>query len=156
MVSVRLKNPRVREFIADARVAHLATADSRGIPHVIPLCFWSDGRRIYFAIDNKPKRGNAGTIKRMRNIAENPRVAVVIDHYDEDWSKLAYALIHGRARIVTDASKYSLAIRWLRAKYPQYRAMRLLRATNPIVEIEIERVHIWGARFQTAGRGAKR
>ncbi|MGH7815535.1 MAG: TIGR03668 family PPOX class F420-dependent oxidoreductase [Candidatus Binataceae bacterium] len=151
-----LKDSRVREFVAAARVAHLATADSRGAPHNVPLCFWFGGARIYFAIDNKPKRGPATAIKRMRNIAENPRVAVVIDRYEDDWTKLAYVLIHGRARIVDDAKEYALAMRHLRAKYPQYRAMRLVRAKNPIVRIEIERVHAWGARFQTFPRGAKR
>ena len=87
-----LGDQHVREFLAAARLAHLATADAEGAPHNVPLCYWFDGERIYFAIDEKPKRQTGLALKRMRNIAANPRVAVVIDHYEEDWSQLAYAV----------------------------------------------------------------
>src|ERR1700684_1666888 len=71
--------PAVWEFVAGARVAHLATADGGGAPHNVPFCYWFDGERLYFAIDEKPKRQKGLGLKRMRNIAENPRVSVVID-----------------------------------------------------------------------------
>jgi PPOX class probable F420-dependent enzyme len=144
----RLKEPAVREFIESQRIAHLATASSAGAPHNIPLCFWFDGARFYFVIDEKPKRVSGTGIKRMRNIAENPRVALVIDHYEENWQQLAYVLIHGIARIVDDADEYARAIQQLRHKYSQYRAMTLTQDKNPLVRIEPERVHAWGNRFQ--------
>ena len=143
-----LGDPHVREFVAAARLAHLATADADGAPHNVPLCYWFDGERIYFAIDEKPKRQTGLALKRMRNIAENPRVAVVIDHYEEDWSQLAYVLIRGHARVVEDPEEYLVAMRHLRDKYLQYRGMSMTPEKNPIVKIEPESVHAWGARFK--------
>jgi len=145
-----LSDPRVRQFVAGARVAHLATADAAGAPHVVPLCYWFDGERIYFAIDEKPKRNTGKALKRMRNIAENPRVAVVIDHYEEDWAQLGYVLIRGHARVVDDPEEYILALRHLREKYLQYRGMVLTPEKNPIVKIDPDRVHAWGERFKPA------
>jgi coenzyme F420-0:L-glutamate ligase / coenzyme F420-1:gamma-L-glutamate ligase len=139
--------PHVREFVTAARLAHLATADADGAPHNVPLCYWFDGERIYFAIDEKPKRHKGLALKRMRNISENPRVAVVIDHYEEDWSQLAYVLIRGNAQVVDDPEEYLVAMRHLRDKYVQYRGMSLTPEKNPIVKIEPESVHVWGARF---------
>ncbi|MGH7949736.1 MAG: TIGR03668 family PPOX class F420-dependent oxidoreductase, partial [Candidatus Binataceae bacterium] len=131
-----LREVRVREFIAAARVARLATADRAGAPHAVPLCFWFDGARVYFVIDEKPKRRTGTRIKRMRNIAENPRVAVILDHYEEDWGGLAYVLLQGTARVVEDSKEYLAALRGLRDKYAQYRAMALSPDRNPIVRID--------------------
>ncbi len=144
----RLKEPAVRGFIEAARIAHLATVSGAGEPHNVPLCFWFDGARFYFVIDEKPKRKRGTAIKRMKNIAENSRVALVIDHYDEDWSRLAYVLVHGDARIVEDDAEYALAIQHLRHKYAQYHAMDLTQDKNPAIRIEPQRVHAWGARFK--------
>jgi PPOX class probable F420-dependent enzyme len=143
-----LRDLHVLEFIANARVGRLATADGSGAPHNVPICYWFDGERIYFAIDEKPKRQIGTRIKRMRNIAENPRVALLIDHYEADWSQLAYVLIHGAARVVEDPKEYMAALRGLRDKYLQYRRMTLSPERNPIVKIEPHRVHPWGARFK--------
>src|SRR5260370_4797212 len=112
-----LADQHVREFLAAARLAHLATADAAGAPHNVPLCYWFDGERISFAIDEKPKRQTGLGPKRMLNIAENPRVAVVIDHYEEDWSQLAYVMIRGHARVVEDPEEYIVPLRHLRATY---------------------------------------
>jgi PPOX class probable F420-dependent enzyme len=143
-----LEDLPVRKFLRLARVAHLATADVGGSPHNIPLCFWFDDEaRFYFIVDEKPKRVSGKGIKRMRNIAENPHVALLIDEYEEDWSSLAYVLVHGDASIVEDSDEYLLALRNLRDKYPQYRAMALNPDKNPIVRIEARRVHAWGKRF---------
>ncbi|MGO9603424.1 MAG: TIGR03668 family PPOX class F420-dependent oxidoreductase [Candidatus Binataceae bacterium] len=143
----RLSEPRVREFLLAARVARLATADGSAAPHVVPLCFWFDGIRLYFAIDEKPKRGRGTALKRMQNIAANPQVAVVIDHYEEDWAQLAFVMIRGTASIVDDNEEYMLVLRNLRDKYRQYRAMALNPEGNPIVRINPERLNVWGARF---------
>jgi len=145
--TVALNDPRVREFVSVARVGRLGTATLEGEPHNVPLCFWFDGVNFYFAIDEKPKRKTGLELKRMRNIASNPRVALIIDHFEEDWASLAYVLVSGRARVVEDPEEYMLALRNLRDKYPQYRAMALNPESNPLVRIEPERVHVWGARF---------
>jgi PPOX class probable F420-dependent enzyme len=143
-----LEEPRIHEFLKLARVAHLATADAGGSPHNVPLCFWFDGVRFYFIVDEKPKRVPGTGIKRMRNIAENPRIAIVVDHYEEDWSSLAYVLVRGEALVVEDSDEYLLALRNLRDKYPQYRAMALSPDKNPIVRIDSRHVHVWGRRFK--------
>ena len=88
------------ELLNQSPVGHLATADKAGRPHVIPFCFACDGRNIYSALDAKPKSGNLRGLRRVRNILENPRVSVVIDHYEADWSKLWYLLVQGHARVV--------------------------------------------------------
>ena len=144
-----LAEARVREFVAAARVARLATASGSGSPHTVPICFWFDESRFYFAIDEKPKARRGTQLKRMRNIAENARVALLIDHYEEDWKELAYVLVHGVAQIVEDPKEYMLALRNLRDKYVQYRTMPLAPDRNPIVRIEPQRAHVWGARFGT-------
>jgi PPOX class probable F420-dependent enzyme len=144
-----LNDERVSEFLKLARIAHLATADSGGLPHNVPLCFWYDeAGHFYFIIDEKPKRMSGTGLKRMRNLAENPRVALIVDHYEEEWSYLAYVLAHGRGHIVHDAIEYMLALRNLRDKYPQYRTMALGFDKNPMVRIDVERVHLWGERFK--------
>jgi PPOX class probable F420-dependent enzyme len=140
----------VRDFLTYERIGHLATADAAGVPHNVPLCFWFDGARFYFAIDGKPKRGPAMALGRMRNIAANPNVALVVDHYEEHWGNLAYVLIRGHAGVVEDREEYLLALRSLRDKYPQYRAMALSMENNPVVRIVPARVHIWGERFKLA------
>ncbi len=145
-----LNDSSVLNFISGARVARLATADQAGQPHNVPLCYWFDGARIYFVIDEKPKRRTGTQIKRMRNIAENPRVALVIDCYEEDWAHLAYVLIRGHARVVDDQNEYMLALRNLRDKYSQYRGMALAPEKNLIVKIDPEHVHAWGQRFNLA------
>jgi PPOX class probable F420-dependent enzyme len=148
--------PAVRDFLALERVGHLATADVAGVPHNVPLCFWFDGARFYFAIDEKPKRARALALVRMRNIAANPNVALVVDHYEEHWANLAYVLVRGLAAVVEDREEYLLALRSLRDKYPQYRAMALSIESNPVVRIDATRVHVWGERFQPPASGAAR
>jgi PPOX class probable F420-dependent enzyme len=142
------EDPRIRNLLLRGRSAHTTTAASTASPHNLPFCLWfDDATRFYFIVDEKPKRVPSKGIKRIRNIAENPRVAIVIDHYEEDWSSLAYVLVHGDAAIVDDPDEYLLALRKLRDKYPQYRAMVLSPEKNPIVRIEARRVHAWGKRF---------
>ena len=143
-----LNDARVREFLRITRIGRLATSDRAGTPHAIPLCFWFDEERhFYFVIDQKPKRLTARGLKRMRNIAENPQVALLIDHYEEHWDALAYVLVHGEAAQVEDPGEYMLALRNLRDKYIQYRTMTLAFESNPMVRIDAHRVHAWGERF---------
>src|ERR1700740_1135929 len=125
-----------------SRVAHLATAARDGTPHVVPLCYARDGDAIYFIVDEKPKQAGK-RLKRMRNIAENPAVALVVDVYDEDWDRLEYLLVQGRATTVADAAEFAHVLGLLRARYPQYRGMRLDLGRNELVRITPVKVHHW-------------
>jgi PPOX class probable F420-dependent enzyme len=132
-----------RRFLERARVAHLATADAAGAPQVVPICFALVGERLYVSIDEKPKHAAPMRLRRVRNIAENPQVAVVADVYDDDdWTRLGFVLVRGRARILTDGDEHRLAIDSLRERYAQYRAMAL--EERPVIAIDIERVTSWG------------
>lgn len=129
-------------LIRSARVAHLGTADKHGQPHVIPICFVFDGKHFYSPIDEKPKRAAPSNLKRLKNIAANPNVALVIDYYDEDWRKLAYVLIFGRARVINRGIAHRQAVRLLRRKYPQYRRMAIDQ--RPLIVITTLRITAWG------------
>src|SRR5438105_7336995 len=88
-------------WLGAARVARLATADAAGVPHVVPVCFALDAGagRIYIALDSKPKRVPGRALRRVRNIEANPHVALLCDEYAEDWSRLAYCLVHAEAAL---------------------------------------------------------
>jgi PPOX class probable F420-dependent enzyme len=129
-------------LIRSARVAHLATADNSGQPHVIPICFVYDGKNFYSPIDEKPKRAAPQKLKRLRNIAENSNVALVIDRYNEDWRQLAYILIFGRARILRRGKIHQQAVKSLRRKYRQYRTMAIHE--RPMISITPKQVVVWG------------
>jgi PPOX class probable F420-dependent enzyme len=117
-----------RRFLAQQRIAHLATADKRAVPHVVPVCFAIHDRTLYITIDEKPKARSGTPLKRLRNIAENAAVAVVVDHYDEDWTRLG--------------TEHETAQALLRERYPQLRAMQL--AGLPVIAVRIERTTSWG------------
>ena len=89
-------------FLAARRVGRLATADARGNPHVVPVCFAIAGASLYVTIDEKPKRAAARPLKRLRNILDNASVAFVADRYDEDWRLLGWVMLRGRAEILAD------------------------------------------------------
>jgi PPOX class probable F420-dependent enzyme len=131
-----------RGFLDRARVARLATADARGAPHLVPVCFVVEDRSLYITVDEKPKRTDI-PLKRIRNIQENPAVAVTVDRWDEDWSRLAWLMLRGRAEILADGAEHARAQALLRAKYPQYRSMAI--ETLPVIALRIERVLGWGA-----------
>jgi PPOX class probable F420-dependent enzyme len=134
----------VGEFINAHRVARLATADEVGRPTVIPICYVFDGTSFYSAIDQKPKRVVPEELRRIRNIRANPNVALVIDDYSENWSELAYVLVHGVAEILEpneSMSERATAISALRLKYDQYRSMPI--EGNPVIKIVPNRVQLW-------------
>jgi PPOX class probable F420-dependent enzyme len=130
-------------------LAHLATADATAAPHVVPVCFAVHGEQLYIALDEKAKQvTDLLRLRRVRNIVENPRVAVVADVFDErDWSRLGFVLVRGRARVLSaDAGSMQeergRALVALRAKYEQYRGMAL--EERPLIAIHVERVTRWG------------
>jgi PPOX class probable F420-dependent enzyme len=134
-----------RRVLERQRLAHLATVDANGAPHVVPVCFALVGETVYVSIDEKPKKSNdPRRLQRLRNIAANPRVAIVADVYDDaDWSRLGFVLLRGVARMVEPtAAEHAEALRQLRAKYPQYRAMAL--DDRPLIAAEITSVTTWG------------
>ena len=130
-------------LIRSARVAHLATADKTGQPHVIPICFVFDDNYFYSPIDEKPKRAAPLKLKRVKNIQENAQVSLVIDHYDEDWRKLSYFLVIGKARLLLRGAKHRKAVSLLRRKYLQYRFMAIDQ--RPLIVIRPTRMTSWGA-----------
>src|ERR1700739_1743667 len=89
-----------RRFLSAQRVGHLATADGSAIPHVVPVCFTISQGTLYITIDEQPKRVSGAALKRVRNIERNPMVAIVVDRYDEDWTRLGWVMLQGRAEIL--------------------------------------------------------
>jgi PPOX class probable F420-dependent enzyme len=120
-----------------ARVARLATVSSDGRPHVVPICFAIDGDTLYSAIDSKPK--STRRLRRLANIEANPAVEILIDHWDEDWSRLWWVRLSGRARIVEQEAR---GLELLQAKYPQYLADQ---PAGPFIVVSVESRREWAA-----------
>jgi PPOX class probable F420-dependent enzyme len=128
-------------FLTSRRIGHLATADARAAPHLVPVCFVVIEGALYITIDQKPK-DDPRALKRLRNIIENPVAAFVADRWDEDWTRLGWVMLRGRAEILGDGAEHDRAQALLRSRYPQYRTMEL--ADLPVIAMRIERVTSWG------------
>ena len=128
-------------FLASCRVGHLATADARAAPHLVPVCFVVSEGVLYITIDQKPK-GDVRALKRLRNIIENPVAAFVADRWDEDWTRLGWVMLRGVAEILAAGAEHDRAQALLRARYHQYQGMEL--DGLPVIAIRIERVTSWG------------
>jgi PPOX class probable F420-dependent enzyme len=131
-----------RDLLANARVAHLATADQYARPHAVPIVFvWREGV-LYTPLDRKPKREDDWhALRRVRTIDTNGRVAIVVDRYDEDWSRLAWVMLEGIATILETGEERDAAAALLTAKYAQYETLSL--EGRPIVRVELERASEW-------------
>lgn len=128
-------------LFATARVARLATVDATGAPHLVPMVFALVGDVIYSAVDAKPKRHTA--LRRLANIAAEPRVAVLADHYDDDWTTLWWVRADGVARILEPSDgEAARAVAALADRYPQYRAAP---PPGPVVAIDVRRWSAWSA-----------
>lgn len=134
----------VLAFLERRRVAHLATASVNGQPYVVPVCFAVLDQTIYSAIDEKPKRGEPYSLRRVRNVLANPQASVVADVYDDaDWTRLGFVLVSGRARLIEPgADEHARAVTRLRQRYLQYRQMALDQ--RPVLALDVERVTTWG------------
>ena len=121
-------------------VARLATIGIDGRPHVVPITFGLEDQTLYFAVDFKPKRTTR--LKRLANIASNPAVSVLIDHYESNWARLWWVRLDGSARIVTEPGEVERALNLLAGRYEQYRRTR---PAGPVVAITIERMTGWSA-----------
>ncbi len=129
-------------MLASARIARLATAGLDQQPLVVPLCFVFDGGSLVTAVDLKPKKTRE--LRRVRNIRQNPRVSLVVDRYDEDWTKLAWVIVEGHAAVASgDARRRALDA--LVAKYSQYAAMDLLDTAGDVLAITPTRILAWRA-----------
>ena len=127
-----------RARFAEARVAHLATVDAVGAPHIVPITFALDGNTIVTAADAKPKRGKP--LRRFANVAANARVSVLVDAYDEDWTRLWWARADGDAAVLDGGAALDHALALLRARYAQYADLEL---TGPSLRISVDRWSGW-------------
>ncbi len=137
-----MNDREMRERLAGARVARLATVTTAGQPHVVPICFAMHGDDVFSVVDFKPK--STIDLARLENIRANPNVAVLVDHYeDEEWDRLWWVRAEGQARVIEGGVEHSTAIQFLRSKYPQY---SLRRPTGPVIAVAIRRVTGWSAK----------
>lgn len=136
-------------FVRAQRVARLATADGEGHPHVVPVCYAFDGQRFYTPLDEKPKRAADRQLRRVRNIEARGEAALLIDRYEDDWSRLGYVLVHSRAELLEpDALGHAEALALLRERYAQYRTMAL--EARPVIALTPERISSWGPALAAA------
>ena len=132
-----------REYLERGRVGRLATADGAGRPHVVPVCYALVDDTVVTPIDEKPKRADPDELRRSRDIEENPRVALVVDHYTEDWTQLGWLQVRGTASRRFPAEEgHSTGVAALEEKYDQY-ADHNLKA-RPLVRIDPGSVRSWG------------
>lgn len=137
-------NAKQLEYIKRKRVAHLATCDVKGIPAVIPVCYAISECYIYTPIDRKPKKVAPIKLRRIKNIMENPTVSLVIDEYHEEWEKLSYIIIRGKAELIEHGDEHTRAVILLSNKYEQYRNMKLESLGLPVIKLVPEKVISWG------------
>ncbi len=130
----------LRRRLADSTVAVLATVTPDGRPHAVPVCFALDGAVIYFAVDHKPKRTT--DLQRLRNIAANPAVSLLAEHYEHDWNRLWWVRADGIARVLAAGDESDRALSLLIDRYAQYRERP---PQGPVVAIAIDRLSGWSA-----------
>jgi PPOX class probable F420-dependent enzyme len=130
----------MRERVRDARVARLATVGADGRPHLVPICFVLEGDVLYSAVDEKPKRSKR--LKRLENIRNRPEVAVLVDHYEEDWTRLWWVRLDGTARVLEDCPERERALALLRSKYEQYRSQP---PSGAVIAVRVDRWRAWSS-----------
>lgn len=140
MAWVRLSEEEARSRLSGARVARLATAGGDGQPHLVPVTFAVDGDLVYMTVDYKPKKST--NLRRLRNIRENPRVALLADHYDDDWDLLWWVRIDGWASVVEDERGLQDPLDVLAERYEQYRRQR---PAGPVIVIQADHWKGWAS-----------
>ena len=135
---MRLTEEEAQRRLASARVARLATTGGDGQPHLVAVTFAVDGNLIYTAVDHKPKK--SPNLRRLRNVRENPRVALLADYYDEDWDLLWWVRVDGWASVVEDEHALQGPIDVLADRYEQYRQHR---PAGPVIVIQVDRWKGW-------------
>ena len=147
--------PSLVAFLEEQRVGRLATVDVEGMPHVLPVCYAlvpeRDGiNAVYSVVDEKPKRGDPWRLARLRHLRSHPFAALVVDAWDEEWSRLGWVMLRGSAAVlgerggedVSGADERARALDELRRRYPQYRAMTL--EGRPLIRLRPDRLLHWG------------
>jgi PPOX class probable F420-dependent enzyme len=134
-----------------ARVARLATIDEEGRPHLVPICFVLDRDVLYSAVDEKPKRSRR--LKRLANIRAHPDVTVLVDHYEEDWSRLWWVRVRGAARVLEAGQEHDRALALLAEKYDQYRAEP---PRGPVIAVRVREWRGWSAAQAPEDQGGSR
>jgi PPOX class probable F420-dependent enzyme len=129
-----------RERFAAERVARLATVRPDGAPHLVPVVFAADAGIVWIAVDDKPKQTR--DLQRIVNAENEPRVSLLADRYDDDWSLLWWVRVDGRARVLRDADAVARAAALLGAKYPQHAAHP---PAGPVIAIDVKRLIGWSA-----------
>jgi PPOX class probable F420-dependent enzyme len=124
--------------LAAARVARLATTDPDGRPHLVPIVFALDGDTLYSAVDRKPKRSQ--TLRRIENARIRPEVTILVDHYEEEWGRLWWIRLRGRARVLDDGEERDRALGLLREKYPQYCDEP---PDGPVLAVDVSETRVW-------------
>jgi PPOX class probable F420-dependent enzyme len=138
--TLNLSVDEARRRFTGAAVARLATVRETGQPHLVPVTFAVDGDRIYTAVDAKPK--TTTNLRRLRNIAVEPRVAMLADHYEQDWAGLWWARADGMASLLDRPADMARPLQLLAARYPQYRASA---PAGPVISIRVTRWSGWAA-----------
>lgn len=143
-------NPaQARERFATATVARLATVGSTAAPHLVPITFaLLEDATLVTAVDHKPKRTTA--LRRLANIAANPQVSVLVDHYEDDWNMLWWARADGRARVVSAGQELELRARALGALAGRYRQYLRQPPEGDLIVVEVERFSGWSATYSAA------
>jgi PPOX class probable F420-dependent enzyme len=131
---------QMHERVENARVGRLATVDAEVRPHLVPICFALQGETLYSAVDEKPKRSKR--LRRLENIRRRPEVSVLVDHYEEDWTRLWWVRLDGTATVLDDGTERERALVLLSAKYEQY---RVEPPTGAVIAVRIERWRGWSA-----------
>ena len=132
-----------RKYVETAQIGRLATADTEGRPHVVPVCFALVDDHVVTPIDEKPQRVSPNKLRRSQDIDENPRVALLVDHYADDWSQLGWVQVRGMATLCTsDEVPHSPGVAALRRKYDQYADHDL--ENRPLIRIKPGSVQSWG------------
>jgi PPOX class probable F420-dependent enzyme len=124
--------------LSAARVARLATTDHDGRPHLVPIVFALAGDTLYSAVDQKPKRSTK--LRRVENARIRPDVTILVDHYEEDWGRLWWIRLRGRARVLDEGTERERALKLLRNKYPQYRSEP---PAGPVLAVDVNEVREW-------------
>jgi PPOX class probable F420-dependent enzyme len=131
----------MRRRFASARVARLATVRPDGRPHVVPICFAVDGDRVVSVVDEKPKRSRE--LARLANVRQHPAVSLLVDEYDDDWTRLWWVRADGLALVLDEGEVHGHAVELLASKYPQYAHYRDDRPTGAVLAVAVERWSGW-------------
>jgi len=145
--------PAERRYLDAARVGRLGTADADGRPHVVPVCYARRGDVLVSALDEKPKRVDPADLRRVRNLRANPRVALVVDHYTENWEGLGWVQVRGTADLLDPGDEaHQPGVAVLEEKYEQYATHEL--GARPLIQIEPASVTSWGKVDPVASAGS--